>query len=198
MAWKFHFGRTDLPRPCGACTHIEHENIDLLLASGTSVRVIAGRYGLSKSVVHAHFKNHVSTSLEKAAKAGIAKQREQAEIERGTALLERLENLTQRTLRVLERAEKAQNLKVCLGAVKEIRSNLEFVARLTGQIGQGADFTQSTQQPAFVLPANTKIEITLTARDQRRLDERNRIIDITPAKLSLPAGDGLPGESAQS
>ncbi len=55
-------------------------------------------------------------------------------------LLSRLEALQSRTLAVLEAAEGTQNYSIALAAIRESRSNLELIGRLTRELESAPTF----------------------------------------------------------
>jgi hypothetical protein len=50
-------------RHCHTCNHERRAEIELRLASGTSVRTIASKYGLTKDSLYRHRKLHMPAEL---------------------------------------------------------------------------------------------------------------------------------------
>ncbi len=48
-----------MARPCGICNHMNRSEIELGLESGQSIRVVAARFGISRSALHRHGTSHV-------------------------------------------------------------------------------------------------------------------------------------------
>ncbi len=95
-----------MPQTCTICRHPERAAIEKALTHTALVR----------------HKAHIAQSLVKA--------QESREVAHGDNVLEQLETLHASVLKVLERAESLGNLRLVLGAVREARSNLEFLADL--------------------------------------------------------------------
>jgi len=127
-----------MSRPCSICRHPQREDIDAALVAGSATyRAIAERYGTSLTALHRHKKEHLPLELVKAQEA--------QEVAQADTLLGQIMDLQTRTLSILQRAEKAGDLRTALQAVREARGNLELLARmmtaaiLTEQIGSGID-----------------------------------------------------------
>lgn len=107
---------------CTICNHPDRREIDEQIVAGTPVRDIAGRFGISKSAVYRHKKNHLPSSL--------AKARESEEVAQADDLLGRIRGLQQRSLRILNTAEQSGELKTALKAIRETRENIKLLAQL--------------------------------------------------------------------
>lgn len=100
--------------------------LDQILASGVgSLRDLAAQYGLSKDAIRRH-KPHVAATITEAAAL-------EAQAITGT-LLEQVRTLQGKALAILALAEAARAWPACLGAIRECRALLEFVAKLTGEM----------------------------------------------------------------
>src|SRR3712207_9300377 len=106
-----------MPRRCTVCDHSERHNIDGALVSGTPYRSVAKRFGLSESAVYRHKNEHLPAHLLKA--------REAEEVAQADDLLEQVRNLQAHALDILERAEKAGDLKTALAAISQARRSEE-------------------------------------------------------------------------
>ena len=115
-----------MPRVCTACTHPEAHTINVALVQREAYRRIAAQYGLSEPAVRRHAKEHLPELLVKAKNA--------AEIAEADDLLSRIEALQSRTLAVLEAAEGTGSHSVALAAIREARSNLELIGRVTKEL----------------------------------------------------------------
>jgi len=116
-----------VPRSCSVCTHPKREEIDRALVDGVSSGMLAGRYRtFGERAVRRHRANHIPTTLAKAVEA--------AEVAEAGSLLEQVEDLQQRALAILEKAEDAGELRTALSAIREARGNLELLARLLGEL----------------------------------------------------------------
>jgi hypothetical protein len=92
-----------VPRRCTVCDHPERHSIDEALVTGAPYRSIAKRFGLSESAVYRHKSEHLPAHLLKA--------RELEEAARADDLLEQVRHLQAHALDILERAEKAGDLR---------------------------------------------------------------------------------------
>jgi hypothetical protein len=115
-----------MPRPCSICTHPERDQIDTDIVRGQPFRRIATQRGVTEQSVRRHAIAHLPESL---AKAQDAQERVQA-----GNLLDELRELHGRVLGILERAEESGDLRAATGAIREARSMIELLAKLTGQI----------------------------------------------------------------
>ena len=112
---------------CTICHHPEREAIDGALLDGGAYRGIARRFGTSPSAVYRH-SDHLPR--------GLVQAREAAEATRADDLLGQVQDLQQRALGVLARAESTGDLRAATAAIREARGCLEFLGRLAGQLAE--------------------------------------------------------------
>src|ERR671916_717730 len=117
-----------MPRACTVCEHPEREAIDRVLVGGASNRSAASLYDVSEAAVRRHKSNHLPAKLVMAERA--------AEIVEADTLLEHVKDLQGRAYAILEKAEKAGELRTALGAIREARGNLELLAKLLGDLDE--------------------------------------------------------------
>ena len=117
-----------MPRACTVCEHPEREAIDRALVGGASNRSAASLYDVSEAAVRRHKSNHLPAKLVMAERA--------AEIAEADTLLEHVKGLQERAYAILEKAEKAGELRTALGAIREARGNLELLAKLLGELDE--------------------------------------------------------------
>lgn len=129
---------------CACCAHADRDAIDLAIAGGQSQRATAEKYGVSRGSLARHAKLHIPATVKKAA--------EQAEADRGEDLYREVSALHAKTLGILDDAlaasenapawarRKAQP-ELALRAIREARANLELMARLQGDLDDGAAVT---------------------------------------------------------
>jgi len=110
------------------CDHPERHSIDEALVTGTPYRSVAKRFGLSESAVYRHKVEHLPAHLLKAEEA--------KEVAQADDLLEQVKHLQGRALDILERAEKAGDLRTALAAISQARGNLELLAKLAGELDE--------------------------------------------------------------
>jgi transposase-like protein len=117
-----------VPRRCSVCDHLESHSIDEVLVSGAPYRSVAKRFGLSESAVYRHKTEHLPAHLLKA--------REVEEVAQADDLLEQVRDLQAHALNILERAEKAGDLRTALAAISQARGNLELLGKLAGELDE--------------------------------------------------------------
>jgi transposase-like protein len=117
-----------MPRRCTVCDHPEGHSIDAVLVSGAPYRSVAKRFGLSESAVYRHKTKHLPAHLLKA--------KEVEEVAQADDLLEQVRNLQAHALDILERAEKAGDLRTALAAISQARGNLELLGKLAGELDE--------------------------------------------------------------
>jgi hypothetical protein len=115
-----------MPRRCTVCDHPQRHGIDEALVSSTPYRSVAKRFGLSESSVYRHKSEHLPAHLLKA--------KEVEEVTQADELLDQVRNLQAHALDILERAEKAGDLRTALAAISQARGNLELLGKLAGEL----------------------------------------------------------------
>jgi transposase-like protein len=110
------------------CDHPESRGIDEALVGGAPYRSVAKRFGLSESSVYRHKSEHLPAHLLKA--------REAEEAARADDLLEQVRDLQGHALNILNRAEKAGDLRIALAAISQARGNLELLGKLAGELDE--------------------------------------------------------------
>src|SRR5918995_1490879 len=117
-----------MPRRCTVCDHPERHSIDEVLVTGAPYRSVAKRFGLSESAVYRHKTGHLPAHLLKA--------RQVEELAQADDLLDQVRHLQTHTLDILERAEKAGDLRIALAAISQARGNLELLGKLAGELDE--------------------------------------------------------------
>ena len=92
-----------MPRRCTVCDHPEKHSIDEVLVTGAPYRSIAKRFRLSESAVYRHKTEHLPANLLKA--------KEAEEVAQADDLLDQVRYLQAHALDILDRAEKAGDLR---------------------------------------------------------------------------------------
>jgi hypothetical protein len=119
---------SSMPRRCTVCDHPERHSIDEALVTGAPYRSVAKRFERSESAVYRHKTEHLPAHLLKA--------KEVEEAARADDLLDQVRNLQAHALDILERAEKAGDLRTALAAISQVRGNLELLGKLAGEIDE--------------------------------------------------------------
>jgi hypothetical protein len=110
------------------CDHPERHSIDEALVTGAPYRSVAKRFERSESAVYRHKAEHLPAHLLKA--------REVEEAARADDLLDQVRSLQTHALGILERAEKAGDLRTALAAISQARGNLELLGKLAGELDE--------------------------------------------------------------
>lgn len=109
-------------RACTACSHEDALAInEALVIAGKSNRATACQFGLNRESVRRH-REHIPELLVEAAKL--------QGIEQAEDLLGTMRGLHTRTVAILDEAEERAELRTALGAIREVRGNVELLARL--------------------------------------------------------------------
>jgi hypothetical protein len=119
---------SSMPRRCTVCDHPERHSIDEALVTGAPYRSVAKRFERSESAVYRHKTEHLPAHLLKA--------KEVEEAARADDLLDQVRNLQAHALDILERAEKAGDLRTALAAISQARGNLELLGKLAGELDE--------------------------------------------------------------
>jgi transposase-like protein len=117
-----------MTRRCTVCGHHERHSVDEALVSDAPYRSVAKRFGLSESAVYRHKTEHLPAHLMNA--------REAEEVAQADDLLDQARSLQTHALGILERAEKAGDLRTALAAISQARGNLELLGKLAGELDE--------------------------------------------------------------
>jgi hypothetical protein len=110
------------------CDHPQRHSIDEALVTGAPYRSVAKQFRLSESAVYRHKVEHLPAHLLKA--------RDVEEVAQADNLLDQVRNLQTHALDILERAEKAGDLRTALAAISQARGNLELLGKLAGELDE--------------------------------------------------------------
>jgi hypothetical protein len=108
---------------CSVCTREDRKAIDAALAF-SSVRDIAGRFGLSKTAVHAHKSRHLTPAVARA----IATRGDLS----AAALVQRLAELLETCDDAMATAKAATDLKALTSLIRESRELVVTIGRTIG------------------------------------------------------------------
>jgi hypothetical protein len=117
------------PGVCSVCTHPRLETIDSEIVEGPgSERTIAGRFGLTKSIVNRH-KAHIAALM--------AKTEAVQELAKANDLVGKLAAIASEARRLAKKAEKRGDIRGALAGLRELARVAELEARAAGQIRDG-------------------------------------------------------------
>jgi transposase-like protein len=125
-----------MARTCTVCSHPEKEEIDRLLVRGDSIAGIARDFAVSEDALKRHFDNHVPKTLAASPSA--------KEITDADKLLFEIEEVKNRALRLLDKAENAQDTRVYgppSQYLKEFREYVRLMAELSGKLAAQPQIT---------------------------------------------------------
>ncbi len=118
-------------RPCTVCASPRHEKIDVEVAGGEPLAQVAKRHRVSVDAIKRHRTNHLSPAL---VAVSLEHVREESARSAYDATVNRLETLIDRLEDLLAVAEDRKSLVGGANIAREIRSSLELVARLRGEL----------------------------------------------------------------
>lgn len=125
-------------RKCTCCTDPRHDAIDAMLLSGVGSYRVAARFGLPQRSVFRHAHTHLAVALQESEAIRMTLSADN--------LLAKLSALDERTLRLLDTAERTGQLRTALAAIHESRANIDGYARL---IALGTLLQANTAQSAL-------------------------------------------------
>ena len=117
-----------MPRRCSICANERLSEINAALVKGC-YRQIARDFSVSEWATYRHRKDHLPVALSKAQEA--------VEVAEGDSLLDQLRQLHRRFLAILGKAEASGDLRTAIFAGREVRSDIELLAKMSNELGQG-------------------------------------------------------------
>ena len=118
-----------MPRKCTICCHGKRPEIDNALVGRTPFRHIAAQFSVSTSALVRHSDDHIPVALTKAHEA--------AAVAHADTILGQVQELRDRALAILDKAEDAKEYRSALGAIREARGCLELLGKLAGELQDG-------------------------------------------------------------
>jgi hypothetical protein len=132
-----------MPRTCTICQHPQRAAIDKALVAGEPLRNIAEHFGTSTTALHRHKEDHLRDLLAQAkqrqaayeAEVGTAVQeQEAAKVEHAIDIVKQLKAINAASVAILHEARQAGNAETALKAVDRVLRQIEFQARLLGEL----------------------------------------------------------------
>ncbi len=126
-----------MPQVCTVCKHESRAEIDAALLKNEPLRDIAGQYDLSKGALDRHKKGHITEAL--------AKAKEAEAVSDADSLLNEVQALLTEAKELMAEARKGkgvkpgENVRTALLGVREVRACMELLAKLRGQLNEGAN-----------------------------------------------------------
>jgi hypothetical protein len=115
-----------MAHPCVCCTSPNRAEIDAQLVAGASLATVARTFGMNAKSVGRHRERHLSPALLAVSlEAGLTSAR---------TAVDRIEDLAARLERALDRAETSGHAASFVGVARELRSSVELLAKLSGEL----------------------------------------------------------------
>lgn len=117
-----------MARKCSVCSHAKHNEIDsALTARSDSIERISNKYSVSISALNRHMASgHISQKVAKAVEAKVVTEADD--------LLSQVRSLSNRALSILSQAEGTGDLRTACSAIREVRSTLELLLKVSGEL----------------------------------------------------------------
>jgi hypothetical protein len=112
------------------CHHRARDRINADILRGAPLQVIADDTGLTRSALQRHAVSHVSAQL--------AKAHDAAEVVSATRLVDEIQAIKDRVMRLLDRAERKRDLRASAAFIREWRKTAELLAKISGELQSGA------------------------------------------------------------
>lgn len=142
-----------MARVCTICQHKRRADIDRAIAYGKSIASISKEYSVSEAALYNHRDNHLTRQL---LKANEIKQALDA-----TSLAQELQELVDRTKRILDGAEADGQRAISLAAIRELRASYEFMVKLSmtlHQVRQEEEQKEATTQAETIDQAIRRLD----------------------------------------
>jgi hypothetical protein len=116
-----------MARPCSVCVHPQLDEINQKLLQNKETYVSLGAlFSLSPAMLRKHYKNHLPEQLLQAKRA--------VEVVNPDTLLDQVQQLQRRAIKILDKAEKQGDLRAGTAAIREATRTLTLQARLLGEL----------------------------------------------------------------
>ena len=134
-----------MARSCRICLHPNVAEIEKEIVAGEATRRIAARHGVADTSVRRHRDHHLRRALRHALEKSVKYEGVDAD-----RLVEWAYALQAKTLVLIERAEKANDLQAAARLVGEARKNRELMARIVGVLEGPKVSIDARQQLAII------------------------------------------------
>jgi O-succinylbenzoate synthase len=113
-------------RECSVCASPSREAVDRQLGAGRPAHAIGKEFALGERAVQRHRANHLSAAIAQVMTQSVG----------ATRIVDRLEALVEKVSRLVDQAEASGSNGIMLAACREVRSGLELLARLSGELDE--------------------------------------------------------------
>ncbi|EIL98221.1 hypothetical protein AB7849_11490 [Rhodanobacter sp. 115] len=181
--------RDNRGRACHTCQHERRPEIELRLASGTPLRIIAAKYGLKPDTLRRHRMNHMAPELiqQLQATGRRTSATDLAELKRteSEGLLGNLVHERARQQRIADKAESIDDFANATRASVAALKSSELIAKLLGDIQTGNVTQNILIAPEFHAFRNAVIQALRPYHDAKlavltslqRLEQQTEVID---------------------
>jgi hypothetical protein len=170
-----------MARHCVVCFHPERQLIDRAILAGEKLASISRRWGLPPDATERHAKsNHVNRTLSK-----VPTRAEAALRTEGEDLVGRLQELITIARGVLDQAIQANQYGAAMAGVRELARIFELIAKLTGQLDEGAKVNIAIVQQQ---QAQAEQELMLERLTVAERLELRRLVAKAQGELPAPQG----------
>lgn len=115
-----------MPRVCTVCVHPERAAIDQAIVAGAGYRNIAKQFSIGYSSVSRHAAEHIAAQVKQVKTA--------QDVAQALDVVKQLKTINAISLAILSEARKAEDHDQALKAIDRIMKQLEFQAKLLGEI----------------------------------------------------------------
>jgi DNA-binding transcriptional ArsR family regulator len=132
-----------MARQCKVCMHPDRREIDRRLAEPTvNISSLSTEFDVSYPSLRRHRDAHLPATLAHSAEA--------REVAHADTLVDQLKAIQERAHGLLDKAEEAGNLSVAVRAVRELRGNLDLLARLSGELDDRPQVNVLVNHPVWL------------------------------------------------
>ena len=117
-----------MARKCKVCSHPKLNEINQSLIKSRNISELSRKYGIPWDSLKRHKELHLPALLQKA--------REAEEVSQADTLLAQVEELKAKAWKLLNKAERAGDLRTALSGVREAKGCLELLAKMQGELQQ--------------------------------------------------------------
>jgi len=131
-----------MARKCKVCSHPKLNEINQSLIKSRNISELSRKYEIPWDSLKRHKELHLPALLQKAQEA--------EEVSQADTLLAQVEELKAKAWKLLNKAERAGDLRTALSGVREAKGCLELLAKLQGELQQEGTVNVSLFIPQIV------------------------------------------------
>ncbi len=166
-----------MPRKCTICHHPNRDDIDQALVRREPFRHIAAHHEVSTGALVRHSDDHLTATLLQAQDA--------ADVAHADNILGEVLDLRNHALGILDKAEKADDLRTACSAIREARSCIELLAKVAGTLQDAPTIN------VFLSPEWKTVQVAILQALLPHPDARQAVV----AALDMTATPHEPGHA---